>query len=295
MDDLNLELRLLRYFVAVYEEKSITAASKRCHISQPSLSNAVRQLEETLGTQLFIRHKKGMEMTPSAHHLYPSARKILKDARDLSRLFVQGREPVGIGLGVFPDLSPSRLKHFLQWIRKNIPGIALELLDHGDDAHGRLTLDLFKGEDEIFTPLWEEDYLVCLPPDHGLAGEGRITSAMLHEHPFIECPPCEAHQQTMGILAGEGMELNISSRAEHKGQVLQLIRAGYGISFLPLGVAEYAPDIITRPFEGPRMFRRIGLTHRAGGRGDSPIGNLVDILNSVALEGLQEGWDNPLR
>lgn len=279
MDDSGLDLRLLRYFVAVYEEKSITGASRRCHISQPSLSNAVKQLEDILETQLFIRQKKGMELTPEAHHLYPSARKILGEARDLARLFTQGPEPVKIRLGLFPDLSPSRLKHVLSLVRQDIPGIELELLDHGDPADGRLTLDMFKEEDEIFTPLWEEDYQVCLPLDHPLAGEAKITAKMLHDHPFIECPPCEAHQQTMGILAGEGMELNISCRAEHKGQVLQLIRAGYGISFLPLGVAEYGPDILTRPFDGPRMFRRIGLTHRAGGRDESPMARLVGILD----------------
>ncbi|MCG8471459.1 MAG: LysR family transcriptional regulator [Desulfobacterales bacterium] len=256
-----MELRLLRYFVAVYEEKSITAASRRCYISQPSLSNAIKQLEEMLGVALFARHKKGVNLTDEAHHLYPSAKKLLKDARELTSLFTEEQAPVQLKLGLFPDLSPMQLKETLAKMRRVSFSLQLEVVDHDAPSDARLTLDLFKKEDELFTPLWEEDYLVCLPETHPLVSVSSITGEMLHAHPFIECPPCEAHQQTMGILAGEGMKLNISTRAEHKGQVLQLIQAGFGISFLPEGVAEYGQGVVTRPFDGPRMFRRIGICY----------------------------------
>lgn len=261
-----MELRLLRYFVAVYEEKGITAAARRCYISQPSLSNAIKQLEEMLGVSLFDRHKKGVNLTDEAHHFYPSAKRLLKDARKLSRLFSDaGPAPIHLKVGLFPDLSPRNLKETFSAMRKVQPRLELEMVNHNAPSDGRLTLDLFKKEDELFAPLWEEDYLVCLPAGHPLAKEAFITASMLHAHPFVECPPCEAHQQTMGILAGEGLHLNITARAEHKGQVLHLIEAGFGISFLPTGVAEYGKNVVTKPFEGPRMFRRIGFCFSSSG------------------------------
>lgn len=273
-----MEIRLLKYFVAVYEEKSITKASKRCNISQPSLSNAIIQLEDMLSTPLFQRHKKGVSLTDQAHHLYPSAKKLIEDAKKLSNFFTDSTPPMVLRIGIFPDLSPVRLKQLFIDIKK-IPGLQLEILDHEAKCDARITLDIFKQEDEIFTPLWEEDYLVCIPKGHPLAKESKITPAMLHDHAFVECPPCEAHQQTMGILAGAGMELNISCRAEHKGQVLHLIQAGMGISFLPTGVVEYGKKCITIPFDGPRMFRRIGLCHPSNLNSNEAIRYLLEAVS----------------
>jgi len=78
-----LDLRLLRFFIAIYEEKNITAAAARCHVSQPSLSAGLRQLEESLGDSLFIRGKKGVEAKDPAHYLYPHAVKLVEEARRL--------------------------------------------------------------------------------------------------------------------------------------------------------------------------------------------------------------------
>lgn len=273
-----MDLRLVRYFIAVYEEKSITGASRRCNISQPSLSTAIKQFEETLGVTFFQRHKKGVRLTDAAHHLYPSAKKLVRDAAEIASLFSKGGAPLKVRLGLFPDLSPTHLKAVLSHARQSIPGIQPEIVDHDAEADGRITLDVFKREDELFIPLWEEDYRVCIPEGHPLEQESLITSELLHAYPFVECPPCEAHQQTMGILAGEGISLNIACRAEHKGQVLHLIQAGFGISFLPDGVAEYGRQIVTRPFDGPRMFRRIGLCYSAGRDTAPVIRQLADSL-----------------
>ena len=84
-----LDLRLLRFFIAIYEEKNITAAAARCHVSQPSLSAGLRQLEESLGDSLFIRGKKGVEAKDPAHYLYPHAVKLVEEARRLPTLFRQ--------------------------------------------------------------------------------------------------------------------------------------------------------------------------------------------------------------
>jgi DNA-binding transcriptional LysR family regulator len=274
-----MELRLLNYFVAVYEEKSITRASQRCNISQPSLSNAIIQLEDMLHTTLFNRHKKGVDLTDHAHHLYPSAKKLIKDALKLSDMFIEAPAPMLLRLGMFPDLSPTYLKKIFSDIDRKVPRLQLELVDHDAASDGRLTLDIFKREDELFFPLWEEDYMVCMPAGHPLTKETEITPAMLHAHPFIECPPCEAHQQTMGILSGAGMYLNISCRAEHKGQVLHLIQAGMGISFLPTGVAEYGNDCVIKPFDGPRMFRRIGLCYPSNLNENDAMQYLIEAIS----------------
>lgn len=144
-----------------------------------------------------------------------------------------------------------------------LPELDLTLSDYGTPADCRLTLDALRREDEIFLPLWEEEYVLCVPRGHPLAGRARIELAELQHHDFIECPPCEAHQQTIGLLACDRLTLNLVAKAESKGLVMALVLAGVGISFLPDGLVEDEADLCTLPVSGPRMFRRIGLCYPA--------------------------------
>ncbi len=258
-----LDLRLLRFFIAIYEEKNITAAAARCHVSQPSLSAGLRQLEESLGDSLFIRGKKGGEAKDPAHYLYPHAVKLVEEARRLPTLFRQKATRARLNMAIMPDLSRRRLAGLLRRVQGGLPELDLTLSDYGTPADCRLTLDALRREDEIFLPLWEEEYVLCVPRGHPLAGRARIELAELQHHDFIECPPCEAHQQTIGLLACDRLTLNLVAKAESKGLVMALVLAGVGISFLPDGLVEDEAGLCTLPVSGPRMFRRIGLCYPA--------------------------------
>ncbi|MCQ1056673.1 LysR family transcriptional regulator [Photobacterium sp. DNB23_23_1] len=258
-----MDLRLLRFFVTVYEEKNITLAAERCFVSQPSISNAIKQLEAELNTTLFERHKKGVNLTDEAHYLYPLAVRLLGDVNRLPVLFQQRTECLPLKLANFPDLSQAALARVFRCLNEHIPNVLLELVDHDVPADARLTLDMFKQNGEIFLPLWEEDYVLCMLPSHPLAKLDKVKPEQLHQHDFIECPPCEAHQQTIGLLACDGLAVNLVAKAEHKTQVMHLVQAGLGISFLPTGVLETAKELVTVPLDGPRMFRRLGLCYPA--------------------------------
>lgn len=258
-----LDLRLLRFFIAIYEEKNITAAAERCHVSQPSLSAGLRQLEEALGDSLFVRGKKGVVAKDPAHYLYPHAVKLVEEARRLPELFRQKATRARLNIAIMPDLSRRRVAGLLQQVQRVLPQLDLTLSDYATPADCRLTLDALRREDEIFLPLWEEDYVLCVPVDHPLASRGRIELAELQHYDFIECPPCEAHQQTIGLLACDRLTLNLVAKAESKGLVMALVLAGVGISFLPDGLVEDEAGLCTLPVSGPRMFRRIGLCYPA--------------------------------
>jgi len=265
-----MDLRLLNYFVAVYEERNATKAAARCYVSQPSLSNALRQLEDELGTKLFERGSKGMTSTDEADHLYPRARRLLDESRDLSAMFREERKGRTFVVGTFQDLSPSRMCAALEKLHLAYPDLNFRMVDHEAISDARITLDVLKREDELFLPLWEEDYALCVRKDHPFAGRKLITPEDLNGQRFIECPPCEAHQQTIGILAESVYRMDIFARADHKTQVMHLVQAGIGISFLPTGLLEISSELTTVPFDGPRMFRSVGLCYPAG-RSRSPL------------------------
>ncbi len=275
-----MDIRLLRFFVAVYEEQNITAAAERCHVSQPSISSAIKQLESELDTPLFTRHKKGVSLTDSAHHLYPLASRLVNQMQTLPGLFRDKKHKQPVRIGNFHDLSQTEIAAFLTRLARSCPDILIEFVDHDDEADIRLTLDILKSSDEIFLPLWEEDYVLCMLPGHPLATRESIKPAELHQYDFIECPPCEAHQQTISLLACEGLAVNLVARAEHKTQVMHLVQAGIGISFLPTGVLESAKNLVTVPLDGPRMFRRIGICYTGRSASTPTIANVIRAVSS---------------
>lgn len=256
-----VDLRLLRFFIAIFEENNITSAANRCFVSQPSLSAGLKQLEEELGGQLFERSKKGVKPLDSAHYLYPLAVKLVEEASKLPGLFMAKASRQKLRLAVMPDLSQRRLAGFLQQVNQAIDKLDLELVDYQSPADCRLSIDSLRHEDEVFFPLWEEDYVLCVSKDHTLAQVDSLRPEQLNGFDFIECPPCEAHQQTIGLLACSNMSLNLVAKAESKSLVMSLVLAGFGVSFLPDGLIEDEPRLKQVKFDGPRMFRRIGLCY----------------------------------
>lgn len=275
-----MDLRLLRSFVAVYEEKNITQAAERCFVSQPSISNAIKQLEDELQTQLFERHKKGVRLTDEAHYLYPLAIRLLNDVNKLPGLFKERTTKLPIKLATFPDLSQKKIASISKVLADEIPHLLIELVDHDAPADARITLDMFKRDDEIFLPIWDENYVLCMLPDHPLASQQAVEPHQLHQYDFIECPPCEAHQQTIGLLACDGLAVNLVAKAEHKTQVMHLVQAGLGISFLPTGVLEAATTLVTVPMKGPRMFRRLGLCYPSNKTLNPALVEVVKVLSA---------------
>ena len=100
-----MDIRELRYFAAVFQERNLTAAAKRCFISQPSISTAITSLEAELGTMLFIRHKKGVAPTASAEQFYGYARRIIDDADAARNLFRKPSTRHALTLGLMRTLD----------------------------------------------------------------------------------------------------------------------------------------------------------------------------------------------
>jgi DNA-binding transcriptional LysR family regulator len=274
-----MDTRLLKHFVAVYEERNITKAAKRCFISQPALSHSIHQLEEALHVTVFERGKKGVLPTQQADFLYPVATRILKELDGMSEIFHEKNPIYQLSLSLQPDIAHADVAKFLAVLKQVLMPLQLTLLDESQPADLRLTLDLLKKADELFLPLWREDYVLCLPAHHPLAKKKQITLADLDQQDFIECPPCHAHRLTIDTLADMNKAVNIVASTQSKQQVLSLILAGFGISFLPQGMAEQH-GLITRPFKGPNMYRVMGVAYSATQRPSAAVQMVLDYFKA---------------
>ncbi|TKG92821.1 LysR family transcriptional regulator [Puteibacter caeruleilacunae] len=275
-----MDERLLRFFVAVYEEKNLSRAAEKCFVSQPNISNGIKQLEELIDKPLFTRHKRGVELKEEAHYLYPIAKRILGELNSIPGIFKEDyfREKIVIGVA---DGLPMQFKgQFFKTLSSNIPNIEWDVRPMARECELNLLVREWKYEDHLFLPLWKEDYVLCVPDNHPLVDKEVIEIKDLVGEPFIQCPPCEAHQQSLAILNSSGEKWNTVANCATKTEVLTLLIAGLGISFLPEYLAKGWDGFQIKQHNGPRNYREIGLSYAKKSLKNSAVTDIIDYLSN---------------
>src|SRR5712691_1961250 len=240
-----MDIRELRYFSAVFAERNLTAAARRCFISQPSISAAITNLEAELGTTLFIRHKKGVAPTEAAEQFHSVARRILNDADAARNLF---RKPVGkqtLTLGLMRTLDMPRTIALLKPLTAS-PDIALRLVGMKESADARIVAKNIVKADEHFIPLWTERYVAALPPTHPLTLKERLRTADLAEVAMIDRCHCE---QSEFFARHASPRRQPAAIAESEEWAMALVAAGVGVAIVPEGVARANPDVAVSEIE----------------------------------------------
>jgi DNA-binding transcriptional LysR family regulator len=253
-----MDLRELRYFVAVFEERNLTAAARRCFISQPSVSAAIKTIETELGARLFTRHKKGVTPTSAAETLYPHARRLLDEAAAVRGLFTAKAPEEAFTLGLLRSLDIARTVRLLQPISA-MPGIRLKLVDAKEPADARIIEKAAARDNETFVPLWRERYVLALPARHVLAVPTPVRDDEMRDLRFIARCHCEASE----LLFQGGRRLRTVAVAESEEWALALVGAGLGATILPEGSVQGRSDVVVRPLASHKITRRIGVAYGA--------------------------------
>ncbi|MDU9394608.1 LysR family transcriptional regulator [Pseudomonas sp. zfem002] len=242
-----MDIRHLKAFIAVFEERNITAAAQRLCVAQPSLSVTIRQLEDELGVQLFQRQARGVEVSEPARVLYPQAQRMVAEAEALGRQFREGRRQISLQLGIEADIAAAHVESFIRMASAALPPLQLTLLD-GCAGDARLGVETLCCEDELFLPLWEEPFVLALPA----AGSGQR---------WIICPRDASHQRLLGFY-GEAAQDAVGQAATLQ-QAVYLVAAGLGQALLPQSLVEHHPGVQWRPCQGAAPSRRVGLCYAA--------------------------------
>lgn len=255
-----MDIRQLNAFIAVFEERNITSAAQRLFTSQPTLSVTIRQLEEALGTTLFQRLPRGVEVTDDARTLYPQARRLLAEAHALGSQFRQRNDRLTLELGVEGEIAASHLESFLETAYQVVPNLLLNLQE-GCSGDARLSVEEDCCEDELFLPLWEEPFVLALAARHPLAERTRLDEADLASVQWITCPSHPSHQRLMELY-NRSMG-SVVATAGSMTLTLRLVAAGAGVAMLPQSMADHHAGVITRPARTPKLIRRVGLCYSA--------------------------------
>jgi LysR family hca operon transcriptional activator len=278
-----VELRHLRYFVAVAEARSLKfAAEERLNTTQPSLSRQIRDLENEVGTPLFLRGAKGVELTPAGRVFLDHARVMLSQAEAAVQSARQIAHPAvpSLSLGFMIGHDTTWLPAALKLIRdelphihvvistQNSPQLANALLQGGIDVAFLRRED---GNDDLeFRTLVEESFKVFLPSNHPLAAKDTVTLQEIARERFISVSGTAlsmagkqpALRRTIDrYLHENGFEIRPSYEVDNLGAVMSLIASTGGVALLPIYAKTFLPDAVTtRPLEGdgPRIDLSLG-------------------------------------
>jgi DNA-binding transcriptional LysR family regulator len=246
-----IELRHLRYFIAVAEELHFGRAAERLHIAQPPLSQQIRQLETELGFQLFHRTKRSVKLTEAGQVFFTESQRLF---RQLDQAIEMGRQTsrgeVGqLIIGFVSSTAYNVLPDILRSFRATVPTVKLELHELTTDQQlqwlreNRLDVGLLRPpiEDNAFqlSVIFQEPLVVALPETHPLAAEPEISPPDLALESFIIFPRTLApglYDQIISFCQQAGFSPTIVQEAIQMQTIISLVAAGIGVAIVPLSL-----------------------------------------------------------
>jgi DNA-binding transcriptional LysR family regulator len=260
-----MDLRQLRYFVAVAEELHFGRAATRAGIAQPPLTQQIQKLESMLGCQLFIRGRK-TTLTEPGSVLLEEARRILRQAEqaiDATRRAARG-ETGQLRVGAPPSIMLSALPAIIRRYRRHYPAVQFTLLELSTAAleqavrSGELDVGFLR-ETSPTDPLksqviFKERVVAVLPAAHALAARNRVSLASLAAEPFVFFPRrlgTAFYDRLISYCAGAGFVPSVVQEATQWQSIVCLVEAGMGVSLAPACVRRFRwRGVVYRALEG---------------------------------------------
>ncbi|EBU0996035.1 LysR family transcriptional regulator [Salmonella enterica] len=259
-----IDLKLLRYFLAVAEELHFGRAAARLNMSQPPLSIHIKELEQQLGTLLFIRHSRSVALTHAGKVLMEESRRLLANANQaLARVEQIGRGEAGrielgvVGTALWGRMRPA-MRHFLKanpnvevLFREKSPGMQMALLERRELDAGiwRMAIEPAVGFTSI--RLHESAFMVAVPEDHDLASRDSVPLAALRNEYFVTLPSVHSDWGFLQRVCQQaGFSPMIIREVVEPQTVLAMISMGIGITLMADGYAQMSwPGVVFRPLE----------------------------------------------
>src|SRR5579863_828003 len=281
--DRPMELRHLRYFVAVAEELHFGRAAERVHIAQPPLSQQIRRLEDELGVQLFDRTKRRVELTHAGRAFLREARQTLARAEQAVRAAQQaGRGEVGeLAVGFVGSATYLIVPLVLKTFRHRFPKVELRL--------GQIQVGFFRSvsDDEALTFEWilEERLVMALPESHPLARHRRVELTKLSEDSFVLFPRAIGpgfYDLIVSQCRRAGFTPRVALEASSVQTIVGLVAAGMGVALVPASCQNFRrAGVVYKAIREPGPTVKMAVAWRRGDR--SPVLRaFLEVVREVA-------------
>jgi LysR family hydrogen peroxide-inducible transcriptional activator len=296
-----MTLTELRYIVAVARERHFGRAAEKSFVSQPTLSVAIKKLEEELGVTLFERGAAEVTLTPVGRRIVEQAQRVLEEASAIRQLATAGKDELQgpLRLGAIYTIGPYLMPQLIPLMHRRAPGMPLmlqenytvrlaELLKHGElDV---IVVALPFTEPGIVTqPVYDEPFRVLLPATHAWAGKAKIPAGELCSEKLLllssgNCFRDQVLQTCAGVkraAADDSMQQSLEGSSLET--IRHMVASGVGITVLPSTAAD-APAgqnrlTVVKPFAAPAPARRVTLAWRRS----FPRPRAIEVLRQAVL------------
>jgi len=296
-----MNLRDLRYLIAVAEHRHFGRAAAASFVSQPTLSTQLRKLEDELGVSLIERAPRKVMLTPIGAEIVERARRVVAEVEQMKEAARRSQRPEAgtVRLGIFPTLGPYLLPHVVPGIRARFPDLQLLLVEEKSDEllarlrDGRLDAAILAlpvhDEQLEHAFLFEEPFVLAVPEHHPLAARPALAVDDLANEDLLllEDGHC-LRQQTLDVCQLAGAHERGEFRATSLETLRQMVAANVGITLLPALAVQppvaHPPGIRLLPFDQSRPSRRIALFWRRSSAMSDFLVQLTEAFRSLPPE-----------
>jgi LysR family hydrogen peroxide-inducible transcriptional activator len=291
-----MTLTELRYIVTLARERHFGRAAEKCHVSQPTLSVALKKVEARLGVTLFERTSADVRSTPVGEKIARQAERVLQEAERLKDIAGQGKDPlVGpLRVGVIYTIAPYLLPGLIPALHAHAPQMPLFISENftvnlaEQLRWGELDVIIialpFEEPGIVVRPVYDEPFCVALPKSHSLVSSETISSEQIASENLLllgkgncfrdqvieACSKLSEPGGVDGVLEGSSLET-----------IRHMVASGVGISVVPISAAESWPRdtslLQIRRFSEPQPIRRVGLAWRL----TFPRSQVIDVLHAA--------------
>ncbi len=274
-----MNLRDLRYLVALAEHKHFGRAAEACFVSQPTLSTQIKKIEDELGITLVERTPRRVLLTEAGMEIAQRAREVLNEVEQIRTIARRTRDPESgtVRMGIFPTLGPYLLPHVVPSLREQFPKLELLLTEEKTGAllrllrEGKLDVAIMAlplHDDSLHAEfLFEEPFVLAVPEQHALAARARISAADLDHVDLLLLE--EGHclrDQALAVCQDSGAGERAGFRATSLETLRQMVAANVGITLLPVLAIRppvaCAPNVRLLGFRAHPPSRRLAMVWR---------------------------------
>ncbi|WP_292989349.1 hydrogen peroxide-inducible genes activator [Mycobacterium sp.] len=294
----------MRAFVAIAEKQHFGSAATTLGVSQSTLSQALSALETGIGVQLVERSTRRVFLTEEGHALLPQAQAVIEAATAFSAAAAGSADPLqgSIRLGLIPTVAPYVLPTLLAGLADRLPGLTLRVIE---DQTERLLNGLREGSVDAALvalpsdaggmteiPIYDEDFVLALPPGHPLAGKRRVPPTALAELPLLLLDDGHClRDQALDVCRKAGVHADLAdTRAASLATAVQCVAGGLGVTLIPqsaVSVESVRSHLELAYFASPRPGRRIGLVFRSSSRREGPYRHLAAEIGQLLADDQQ--------
>ncbi|WP_226470354.1 LysR substrate-binding domain-containing protein [Luteimonas panaciterrae] len=300
-----MNLRDLKYLVALADHKHFGKAAAASFVSQPTLSTQIRKLEEELGVALVERAPRKVMLTPAGRDVAERARRIVADVEQMREAARRSQDPEAgtVRLGIFPTLGPYLLPHVVPLIRARFPQLELLLVEEKSDVlltqlrEGRLDAALLAlplHDDQLHTEfLFEEPFLLAVPESHPLARQDSLLLKELANQRLLllEDGHC-LREQALDVCHLSGATEKSEFRATSLETLRQMVAANVGVTLLPTLAVKppvaRSESIHLLGFRDSHPSREIAMIWRKSSAMDAFLRQLAEVFRDLPKDLLEE-------